>query len=237
MSPPGSSASTPVVSASAVALAVVDFLIRTERERMRLFRDYLRSTVVQVSPLLLEFAAMEQVDLAAAIAPMRPPQDWPWRALYDPSAPVTRQWQARRFLLGHDARRRSSRFRRTFANPGVVIRSVDHPRGWLGVRPVGGVLGFAASLGPCLLCVFDTVAMIRLPEPLPESLVIAMPGRRLGELVEHPLFRGRDYIVNRVLVDPADDLPVLAFKVSLVPFVLPLADDVGGVVGRPEDRW
>ena len=53
---------------------------------------------------------------------------------------------------------------------------------------------------------------------MPETLVMAMPGRRLGQLVDHPLFRDRDCVVRRVITDPVDDLPVLEFKVPLVPF-------------------
>lgn len=217
----------PVVGAPAVALAIADFLVRTERERLRLFSEHLRSTVLQVSPLLLDFAAMEQVDLAAATALMQPPRDWPWRRLYDPPNPVMRQWRARQLLLGQDAERGAGRFRRAFADPGVVIRSVDHPRGRFGIRPRGGVLGFAASLGPCRLSVFGDVAMIRLPEPLPETLVMAMPGRRLGDLIDHPLFRGREYKVRSVVTDPTDDLPVLTFRAGLVPVPMSWMADAG----------
>jgi hypothetical protein len=49
---------------------------------------------------------------------------------------------------------------------------------------------------------------------------MAMPGRKLGQLVDHPLFRDRDYMVRRVVTDPSDDLPVLEFKVPLVPFAM-----------------
>lgn len=233
---PSSCASKPADAAPVVALAIADFLVRTERERLRLFRDHLQATVVQVSPLLLELAAMEQIDLAAATALMQPPVDWPWRPHYEPSNPAMRQWHARR-LLGQDAERGAGRFRRAFAAPGVMIRDVDHPRGRFGVRPTGGVLGFTADIGPCRLTACGPVALFRFPEPLPATLVMAMPGRILGQLVDHPLFRGKAYKVRNVVTDPTDDLPVLSFKVPLVPFAMPATGVVDGGEGWPEDRW
>lgn len=211
----------PVVSAPAVALAIADFLVRTENERLRLFREHLRTTVVQVSPLLLDLAALEQIDLGAATALMRPPRDWPWRPLYERTNPVMRQWHARRLLLGEDAERGAGRFRRAYADPGVVIRDVEHPRGRFGVRPVSGVLGFTANIGQCRLTAWGPVAMFRLPEALPDTLVMSMPGRILGDIVDHPLFRDRRFRIRNVVTDPADDLPVLSFRVPLVPFAMP----------------
>ena len=215
----------PMISASAVAVGVADFIVRTEAERMRLFRLHLDSTVLQVSPLLPELASMEGIGIHDAAALISPPQDWPWRPIYDPPSPTMRQWQHRRFLLGRDAERGAGRFRRAFASPGLIIRDVDHPRGRFAIRPSGGVLGFTAAIGPALLSSFGVMAVLRLPEPLPETLVLAMPGRKLGQLVDHPLFRDRDYMVRRVVTDPSDDLPVLEFKVPLVPFAIRWPED------------
>ena len=222
-------AGRPVVGAPAVAVAIADFLVRTETERLRLFRQHLQASVVQVSPLLLDLAAMEQVDLAEATSLMHPPQDWPWRPLAEPANPAMRQWQARRWMFGQDAERGAGRFRRAFASPGVVIRDADHPRGRLAIRPSGGVLAFTADIGACRLTACGPIAMFRIPEHLPETLVMAMPGRRLGQLVEHPLFRDRDCKVRSVMTDPTDDLPVLTFRVPLVPFAMPWAPAPGDV--------
>lgn len=222
---------SPTAAAPAVALAIAVFLVRTETERACLFREHLRSTVVQVSPLLLDLAAMEQIDVAAAMALMHPPQDWPWRPLHEPTNPAMRHRQARRHMLGQDAERRAGRFRRAFANPGVVIRGVDHPRGRFAIRPVAGVLGFTANIGPCLLTAYGPVAMLRFPEPLPETLVMSMPGRTLGHIVDHPLFRDSNFRIRNVVTDPADDLPVLSFRVPLVPFRMPWTIDTAGTGG------
>ncbi|ANC86672.1 hypothetical protein [Sphingomonas sp. NIC1] len=219
--------SVPVVSEPAVALAIADFLARTERDRQRLFGDHLRSTVVSVSPILAQLALTQGVDLLAAVALMRPPRDWPWRPVYYPTNPVMRQWQARRMMLGVDADRGARRFRRAFADPGIIVRGADDHRGRFGIRPGVGTLDFSVGLGPCLLTGVGAMGMLRFPEPLPETLVLAMPGRRLCDLVDHPVFHGRDMRVRNVVTDPTEDLPVLSFRMPLAPFS----------VQWPEDRW
>jgi hypothetical protein len=225
-------ASLSAISASAVSLSVADFLVRTEIERLALFRLHLRTSVNRISPLLLELALMEGIALGDAVALMYPPQDWPWRPLYDdPPAPLRRS-QQRRMFLGSKGLGETQRFRRTFAKPGVVIRDIDHPRGRFAVRPCNGVLGFTAAIGPCLLSGFGAAAMLKLPEPLPETLMMAMPGRRLGGIIDHPVFRDRAYRIVRVLPDLADGSPVLTFRVPLVPFELSWPESAGS-----GDRW
>lgn len=214
------SATGPVVSAPAVALAIADFLANTERERQWLFQAHLRSTVIEVSPLLLELAALEQIDLTAATALMAPPQHWPWRLSGDTPNLSKQLWLSHRLLLGATTEVSSGRFRRAFTNPGVIVRGINHPRGRFGIRPNCGTLAFVADLGPCRLSVFSSIALIKLPEPLPETLTIAMSGRRLGDLIDHPLFRERECIVGHVLTDSYDGSPVLTFRVPLVPFEL-----------------
>ena len=90
------------------------------------------------------------------------------------------------------------------------------------------LLGFVAALGPCLLAAFGPTAMLKLPEAPPETLVVAMPGREIGALVDHPLFAGRGWRIVRVERDPADGLPVIHFRVPLVPFAMPWASGPEG---------
>jgi hypothetical protein len=210
-----------VVSAPAVAVRIADFLVATEMERLRLFRLHLASTVVRVSPLLPDLAAMQGISIVDAAALMHPPRDWPWRPLTD--APSSLPWQLRQSWArsGGKDRSEAARFRRSFANPGVVIREADNPLGRFAIRPVGGVLGFTAGIGPCLLSAFGPTALLKLPHALPETLSIALPGRTLDGIIDHPLFRGGNYIVSRVVPDLSDDLPVLMFRARLVAFESP----------------
>lgn len=220
------SAATQVVAsrrpdpASVAALRVADFLVKTEIERTRLFRAHLQATVCKVSPLLVELAVLEGLSLSEAFARMQPPQDWPWRPVEAFSRGLFRRSYRVKGLPGSDVRREGARFRQAFRAPGVVIRDVGHPRGQLGVRPFEGVLGFAAALGPCLLSSLGSTAELKLPGPLPETLTMSLPGRRLGQIVDHPLFADNEYRIVRVQPDLSDGAPVLTFRVPLVPFEL-----------------
>ena len=211
---------SPTVSASAVALAIADFLARTETERLRLFRAHIQLTVVRTSLLLLELAAMEQIDLEGATALMQPPRNWPWRPMNDAPSSAWKRHQAHRLLVGLDLRRAAMRFERLFVDPGVVIRGFDHLLGRFAICPCGDTLAFASTLGPCRLSVFGSTAMMRLPEPLPDSLVTAMPGRRIGGIIDHPLLRDRDYLIREVVITPSNRLPILTFNVPLVPYAM-----------------
>ncbi len=213
------------VSPSAAAIRIADFLVRTETERLSLFRLHLQATVRRVSPLLIDLAVMEGVSLGGAVGLMYPPRDWPWRPLQDPPRAPTRRSLQRMGSLASQGAKDGGRFRRAFVNPGLVVRDVGHPRGCFGIRPCGDVMGFAASLGPCLLSAFGPSAMLKLPGRLPETLAMAMPGRMLDALVDHPAFAGRGYRVVRVETDPVDDLPILVFRAPLITFEMPWPED------------
>ena len=218
----------PPVSAPAVAIGIADFLVRTETERLRLFRLHLGATVIRVSPLLPALAAVERVSLTDAVGRILPPQDWPWRPLYDFPPALVRRAHQRKAWLGTVGQPQVARFRRTFAQPGVVIREADHPRGRFAVRPVGAVLGFTAALGPALLSAFGTSALLKLPHGLPDTLIDSMPGRPLDQIVHHAILVGRGYTVSRVQPDLADGLPVITFRVPLVRFAMPWLTSEGG---------
>lgn len=219
------------VDASGMALRIADFLVRTEVERLALFRLHLRATVICISPLLLELALLEGIALTDAVALIHPPQDWPWRPLYDPPAP------ARMFLQGKSLKRLQgshdvARFRRAFENPGVVVRDADHPRGRFAIRPCGSILAFTAAIGPCLLSAFGSSAMLKLPGPLPATLMMAMAGRTIGGIIDHPALAAGDYTVRRVEPDLADGLPVIMFRAPPIAFEMPWV----GPTGR-DDGW
>ncbi|SEL80775.1 hypothetical protein SAMN05216382_2692 [Sphingomonas palmae] len=211
------------VNASSVALRIAGFLVRTELDRLHLFRMHLEATVRKVSPLLLELATLEGVSLSDAVTLIRPPQDWPWRPIHDSQPVLVRRAQRLRHGNGKIGRSEAQHFDRAFAAPGVVIRAVDDPRGRFAIRHFGPVLGFTAEVGGCLLTAFGGSAMLKFPGPLPEIVTSAAAGRSLDQVVDHPVFAGRDYTVLRIMPDSADGLPVLTFRATLVPFVMPYA--------------
>ncbi|MEG3172159.1 hypothetical protein U1708_08020 [Sphingomonas sp. ZB1N12] len=213
------------VLGNATSLRIADFLLRTEAERLTLLRTYLRATVKLTSPLLLELALLEGISLTRTVERIRPPENWPWRPMDDHLPSVIRSFQRPKAWLQTPYKGEVQRFARSFASPGVVVRDADDPRGRFGVRPYGSVLGFCASVGPCMLSVFGRSAIMKLPEPLPDTLTAAMPGRPVGAIFDHPMFAARDYTIRRVMPDLADGSPVLMIRVPLVPFEMPWSED------------
>lgn len=208
----------PTANASSVALQIANFLERTELERLQLFRLHLQMTIRRVSPLLLDLAALERISLIDASALIYPPQDWPRRPFFDLSPiPIWRVLQKKAWRQASD-RREAMRFERMFANPGVVIRKFDDPRGRFAIRPCRTVLGFTAGIGPCVLTAFGSTAVLKLADQLPETLMASMAGHTLGDVVDHSIFAGRDYTIRRVTLDPADDMPVIAFHAKTLAY-------------------
>lgn len=206
-----------LLTAESVALRIAFFLARTEFERLQLFRLHLQTNVKRVSPLLLDLAAFEGVSLTSAAALMYPPQDWPARPLYDIS-PVS-IWKSHLKKARRAAgRREAMRFAHMFTNPGVIIRGFNDPRGKFGIRPCRTVLGFTAGMGPCELTAFSSTGILKLGQPLPETIIASILGYRLGDIVDHPIFANRDYFIRRIMPDPVDDMPVIAFHAKTVAY-------------------
>lgn len=205
-------------SAASAALQIANFLARTELERLLLFRLHLQTTIRRVSPLLLDLAVRENISLTNASALIYPPQDWPGRPFFDVSpVPIWRMVQKNGWRQG-TARRERVRFERMFANPGVIIRQFDDPRGRFGIRPCRSVLGFTAAMGSCVLTAFGSTGILKLGDQLPQTVMTSLKGHRLGDIVEHPIFAGRDYLIRRAMHDPADDMPVLAFHAKTIAY-------------------
>lgn len=211
----------PTVSASEVALQIADFVIRTEIERLNLFRMHLHTTVRFASPLLLDLAELESISLADAFALITPPENWPRRPVYEFSPGFIRSLPHRQFGLGPKAGSGAWHFRKIFSNPGVAIRSIDHPDGRFGIRPCASVMGFTAAIGPCLLSAFGRTATLKLNETLPATVRISIEGRLLDQVVDHPIFTGRGYVIRRVMEDVIDGTTVINFGANLVPIMLP----------------
>ncbi|RXD04861.1 hypothetical protein EQZ23_06885 [Sphingomonas sp. UV9] len=218
------------VDAVAIDGRIAEFIERVEAERTHLFLQHLHATVRRASPLLLGLAAMEGISIAAAVSQARPPESWPRTPLYDFPPNRLRVSQLRPIRRGSTNLHEERRFRRAFCDPGVIIRPVDDPLGGFAVRPFSGMLAFTAAIGPCLLSAFGTTATLTLREPLPETLAIAMPGRPLRKLIDHPLFTEYPCRVLRVDSDAQAGSSILSFRVPLVRFELPRFE---GGLGAP----
>lgn len=213
-------------NAQAVRKAIEEYLSRTDSEREDLFRLYLNANVTLVTPLLLDLAALEGIALSKALSHVRPPRGWPQRPLlhraskpfrHNPKSlrPPGPSWSA----IQAWAEARS--FRRTFIQPGVIIRDFIDPKGRFGIRPVGGMLGFTADIGECLLTAFGPTAELRLNDSFAETIMTSMVGRTLDQVVEHPIFMGKGYRILSVEADSFDGATTISFSADLVPLTIP----------------
>jgi hypothetical protein len=215
-------------SVAAIDSRIAEFIGRVEREREHLFHLHLQETIRCTSPLLLDLAAMEGISIADAVAGCRPPEDWPRVTRYDYLPNRLRGTQLPPTQPGSTNQHEERRFRRAFSAPGVIIRQVDNPRGRFAVRPFAGMLAFTAAIGSYLLSSFGATATLMLREPLPETLAVAMPGRPLGLLIDHPLFTEHICRVMRVDSHASTGASVLSFRVPLVEFEMPLGERGAG---------
>ncbi len=208
-------------TSSDCALRIADFLLRMETERMELFRLYLQSSLRRVSPLLIDLAAFENISLKTALTCIHPPQSWPQRPLYSPPWFRFRISQQRKYWLRRVCSHEPWHFERAFADPGVIIRRCNHAKGRYAIRPFGTVLGFSAAIGPCVLSAFGPTAVLKLPDQVPETFLASMTGRILNEIVEHPIFAQRKYIIRRAEADTFDGLPIITFGAKMLRFTGP----------------
>lgn len=216
------------VDTAAIDGRIAEFIERVEAERTHLFNQHLHATVRRTSPLLLGLATMEGISIAEAVSQCRPPENWPRMPHCDFPPSRLRVSQLRPIRKGSTNLHEERRFRRVFCDPGVIIRPVDDPRGRFAVRPHSGMLAFTAAIGPSLLSAFGATATLMLREPLPETVAIAMPGRPLRQLIDHPLFSEHPCRVLRVDSDTQAGSSILSFRVPLVPFEIPRPEDSTG---------
>jgi hypothetical protein len=175
-------------------LAAVDELV--EGARLALYRNYVRATVSQVSPLLLRWCALERVDLRRLALDLRPDRPWiSWLCGPRPTPGARRRHGAERLStrpgggLALDALHR-------FAFSGIVVGGGTPAV--FGIRVLHRRLEFACFPGGARLRTFGVGGSILLPGELPATLVAALPGRCLDRLVGHPLLDGAGCVVREV---------------------------------------
>lgn len=156
------------------------------------------------SPLLVALARAEKLDLADVVrrlpAPPAPPRgdaatgDARLADLLGDSPALVRAHYAARSGFSLEALW-FARHRRA----GVVLRDFDHPAGRLGVTLADNSLEMEVGLGSATLTTQPGSAALMLEGPLPISLVEALPGLAVGDLVGHPLFEAEPYRIRRAM--------------------------------------
>lgn len=176
-----------------------------------------------MSPLALEVAGAEGLGFDDALNELRPGPAWLRRG-------------SNRLLLA--ARSEPGAFGRAASDVDPVQ---DHHADWLGpaqaiatlrprlsragnagIRIVDRAVEVIATIGDCHLSTEGGFAWLTLSHRLPEALKLACVGRQVSELVDCPMFSGRDYPVGAAFDIHAPGGPtVLAFHTGLAGRAMP----------------
>ena len=97
----------------------------------------------------------------------------------------------------------------------VSLRKRPDPRGGLAVSQVRGTLEVKGRIGDALIETRGGTATLALTQPLPETILTAMPGRPISKLVDHPLLADPAYVV--LSASNLRGLAVLTFACPNVP--------------------
>lgn len=209
-------------------------LRRDADERLsELFRNYVGATVCAVSPLVVAACRIEGLDLDATVGLLRY-EDGRRQWLGGP-APLPASILRRLPDPGTDLLRPHEVVRR-FQRCGVVIREDGEGAGALGFRVGATCLEIGMRTAAMGLSTREGRAVLTLRYPLPETIRIAVRGRRLDEVVDFPLVNGRGYVITGAFQRPGIGT-ALAFRAEPLPWRMPWArrwvrDDAEGNAGR-----
>ena len=205
-----------VLSDPLVRAAAAKFIATQERARRNLFRMHLQASVTTMNRLAFEFASAAGDDAAAVARQLRPAAGWPWLAMG--SRPASTWWIAAE-ALDHGFAADTARYygSKTVAKGSVAqLRQSDDLR----YRAIGACLEVDGRLGRGHLVTRGDIASLEILDDLPFTIIASMPGRTMGELIDHPLFNGRDYVIQSA--ERAHWGTVLVtFYTGRVPVVLP----------------
>jgi hypothetical protein len=206
-------------------LAAKCFVAEQDVARSRLYRMQLQASVNSINRLALIAAKADGHGPDDVAAMLTPPPDWPWRLLGGFS--MAAAWWTAADMLGH----RSARTRPSPQYAGTVtdeVRSVAvHAEDDLHFGVGGACIGISGRFGPGYLYTLGGSASLEMAHDLPHSVVAALPGRAICDLLAHPLLEGRPYVITSAGRAPWGHLRV-EFATGVEPVTLPWADLLRG---------
>ncbi|WP_457309616.1 hypothetical protein [Sphingomonas sp. UYAg733] len=213
---------------SELSAALAELGQEVDRRLLEAFRAYVGVTVVAVSPLLLDASATEGIELDCLASQMR--HDAEWRQWLGGPPPKMVRWPAGfarpvRAELGVAASLRRLRY-------GHVFRELWHPRGAFGMRVGGRCLEVAMRTDAYWLRSSSGRGVLTITGPVPETLRIAMTGRLLDDVLDHPVTRGRGYRIREARGGDGGEV-TLVFAARPVAWRLPWAREVAESAGPP----
>jgi len=209
-------------------VAINRHLVQTEAARLRLYRLKLQITVGRVSPLAIDLASHGNFQLDDVARCLQPPSSWPWRdVMSGRDCATNRRWRPVGTPNGIKGMTASVPGAWPRLGPGaaLMLRAEDG-RGELAYVVSGNVLEAVTRLGDCILQTDQGIARVLLDDVLPETLVAALPGRRLDEMFDHPVLNGRGYVIERIRQSEPSAAHVITFRTGLLPFSMPWTADL-----------
>lgn len=181
-------------------------------ERLRIYRMRLQAAIRSVSPLARDLADAHGVGLRGVVEQLRSYADQQQCAELQPAGPPKQHsrgtHRSGRLSLRPYLRPSDQRVSRAVSRTGIVLDG-QFGRGQLGFMVARGDLVAAGWLGDCWFNTERDQAHIVLGSDVPETLISAAVGRSIGDIVAHPIFKGRDYPIVRAV--RVDDGPAVAF--------------------------
>lgn len=170
-----------------------DLYDRDAEVELALYRAHHALHVASASPLALDLLTHWGLSPDALAWRLRPSGDW-------------RRWVCgpRPIRAIHFAHRRKGRAglpadeghdRCGFLHGGLVVREWSDPAGAVGIRLSPAGLEIGARLGPVHLRTAGGVATLTTGMAVPETLKAACVGRPIEAVFDHPVLRGRGYVI------------------------------------------
>ncbi|MGJ3629342.1 hypothetical protein AB5I41_25275 [Sphingomonas sp. MMS24-JH45] len=156
-----------------------------ESLRLASFRNYLAVTVNSMSALVSAIVELASSDVVSALQRIRPCARWPSRL--HPSRPSIHNWR----------RTGAAQYEPPAPRVGDAVLA-DGLSESVEVAVAGASLDVVLRSDASELSTHDGMALLKLG-PLPEIALQACAGRAVDDVVDHPVLRGRGYVVDRAV--------------------------------------
>lgn len=184
------------VGRSGVRAITGERLGELEAARLATYRAYHAAAVSSASPLALDLLDHRGFEVDGVAALLKPDGLWlPW--LCGPRPLLARRF-SHRWKGGVPPVPDPLHDRIAFLYGGVALRRHWHVDGQLGIRLSPARLEVSAQLGPVRLRTLGATARFTTAVPLPETVKVALAGRPLDAVFDHPVLRGRGYVIRDV---------------------------------------
>lgn len=184
-----------------------------EQLRLASFRSYLAATVVSMSVLVPEVLELAKSGVVDAMQRLRPGHMWPSVTAREAEYGRTGTATNRMVKAGRHLSRRPA----PLIGDAIISEGVFGPV--VEVRVFGGSLDIVLRGDGFWLSTMDGVGYLMVHQALPATVVAALPGRPLSDVLDHALLQGRGFVISNAA--QAGGGSSLAFDVGRLPLDVP----------------